>query len=203
MKILLLARKAAFRLYRIAGRLASAIFWRLMGVSMGRQSFIGISATILRPYNISVDSHTTIGNNCILGSISPNGRIRIGSNCILSPGAQIYAKLQVVIEDDVMVSGYAFVADSTHGYTAGDTPYSKQGWTDPLPITIKKGAWIGQNSIIMPGCNIGESAIVGANSVVTRQVPANCIVAGSPAKIIKRFCLDTRQWIPVHQTSRE
>ncbi len=55
------------------------------------------------------------------------------------------------------------------------------------PILIKRNAWIGANATILPGITIGENAIVAAGAVVTKDVPANCVVAGVPAKIVKEI----------------
>ena len=55
------------------------------------------------------------------------------------------------------------------------------------PVIIKKNVWIGEGVVIMPNVTIGENSIIGANSVVTKDIPANCVVAGIPARIIKNI----------------
>jgi acetyltransferase-like isoleucine patch superfamily enzyme len=65
------------------------------------------------------------------------------------------------------------------------------------PIVIKRGCWIGQNVVVMPGVTIGELSIIGANSVVTRDVPARSIAVGSPATVIKTWDATGRRWVAV------
>jgi acetyltransferase-like isoleucine patch superfamily enzyme len=65
------------------------------------------------------------------------------------------------------------------------------------PIVIKRGCWIGQNVVILPGVTIGELSIIGANSVVTRDVPARSIAVGAPARVIKSWDATARRWVAV------
>jgi acetyltransferase-like isoleucine patch superfamily enzyme len=65
------------------------------------------------------------------------------------------------------------------------------------PIVIKRGCWIGQNVVIMPGVTIGELSIIGANSVVTGNIPPRSIAVGAPARVIKTWDAASRAWVPV------
>ena len=76
-------------------------------------------------------------------------------------------------------------------FTNDKYPRSQGEWA-LLSTTVKKGASIGANSVIVPGVTIGEGAIVGAGSVVTKNVPRNTIVAGNPARIIRRIGIDSK-----------
>ena len=80
----------------------------------------------------------------------------------------------VTIEEDVLMGGYTFIL--THTW---------MGTAKVSPVTVKRGAEIGVNTVIMPGITIGEYATVGAGAVVTRDVPAYSVVAGQPAKVIR------------------
>src|SRR5690606_18159705 len=124
-------------------------------------------------------------------------KIRIGDRVTATASLQVVAFSEVVIEDDVMFAANVFVADGTHASVSGDVPYKYQGITTPAPIRIGRGAWIGQNVVILPGVTIGELAIVAANSVVNRDVPARTLAAGSPAKNIKRYDIVAQEWVRV------
>ncbi len=63
------------------------------------------------------------------------------------------------------------------------------------PILIKKGCWVGQNVIVLPGVTIGEYCIIGANSVVKESIPDKCIAVGNPAKIVKKWEEETQHWV--------
>lgn len=124
-------------------------------------------------------------------------RLVIGDRVTATASLQVVAFSEVVIEDDVMFAANVFVADGTHASVTGDVPYKYQGITEPAPIRIGRGAWIGQNVVVLPGVSIGELAIVAANSVVNRDVPARTMAAGSPARLIKRYDLVAQEWVRV------
>lgn len=124
-------------------------------------------------------------------------RLVIGDRVTATASLQVVAFSEVVIEDDVMFAANVFVADGTHASATGDVPYKYQGITTPAAIRIGRGAWIGQNAVILPGVTVGELAIVAANSVVNRDVPPRTIAAGSPAKLIKRYDIVAQQWLRV------
>ena len=122
--------------------------------------------------------------------------IRIGDRVTATASLQVVAFQEVVIEDDVMFAANVFIADGTHSSARGDVPYKFQGIAPVAPIRIGRGAWVGQNVVVMPGVTIGELAVVGANSVVTRDVPARTIVGGIPARPIKRWDDTAGEWVP-------
>jgi acetyltransferase-like isoleucine patch superfamily enzyme len=191
----LLNRIQIFTKIRELKRLLSLAYFRLGGVSIGKSSALAFSVKFGRPSNTSIGDFTKIGGRSVLCCLSSSARITIGSNCLLTYAVQIYSMGEVVVEDHVMIAGNVFIADSTHSHVAGDVPYSMQGFTDPLPVTIHEGAWVGQNSVIMPGCSVGRCSIVGANSVVTASVPDYSVAIGSPAKIVKVYSTTARKWI--------
>lgn len=121
-------------------------------------------------------------------------RLVIGDRVTATASLQVVAFSEVVIEDDVMFAANVFVADGTHASVTGDVPYKYQGITLPEPIRIGRGAWIGQNAVILPGVTVGELAIVAANSVVNRDVPPRSVAAGSPARVIKRYDIVAQEW---------
>lgn len=112
-------------------------------------------------------------------------RVSIGGGCGINHGVFILGHTGIVIGDGVVLSARAMLIDAgldTKNFSTSELP-SHTG----QKIIIERGAWIGAGAIILPGVNIGEKAIVGAGSVVTRDVPAHSIVAGNPAKIIGRI----------------
>lgn len=120
--------------------------------------------------------------------------LSIGDRVTATASLQIIAFESVVIEEDVMFAANVFVADGTHASTTPGTPYKYQGVTRPAPVLIERGAWIGQNAVITPGVTIGAMAIVGANSVVTRDVAPRTIVGGAPARVIRQWSDERGAW---------
>lgn len=126
--------------------------------------------------------------------VSYEPRIVIGNKVSATAGLQVGACMEIIIEDDVLFASNVHMTDGFHGYSHVDLPYKFQPMWQISPIHIKRGSWIGQNVVISPGVTLGEMAIIGANSVVTRDVPDYSIAVGAPAKVIKSWCHDTNQW---------
>ena len=122
-------------------------------------------------------------------------KIVIGDRVTSTAGLQVAAHGEILIEDDVLFATNINITDGLHGYMNANEPYKYQSIFKIAPIVIKRGSWIGQNVVIMPGVTIGELSIIGANSVVTKSVPDKCIAVGSPAKVIKRWEEATQCWI--------
>jgi maltose O-acetyltransferase len=113
----------------------------------------------------------TIGKNTFLGrgvviSTSNSGSSRISIGC------------DVMLAQDVMVIG------GNHNIQLGNTPMNKLGEGKQGPIIIGNDVWLGARSIVLTGVTIGDGAVIGAGSVVTKSVPANAIAVGNPAKVI-------------------
>jgi len=122
-------------------------------------------------------------------------RIVIGNRVTATASLTLGAHEAIIIEDDVMFAANVNLTDGFHGFVNADEPYKYQPIFRIAPIAIKRGCWIGQNVVILPGVTIGEGAIIGAGSVVTRDVPANTIVAGNPARVIRVFDRASESWI--------
>lgn len=126
-----------------------------------------------------------------------DSKITIGNNVTSTEGLQIAACSEVSIGDDVMFASNVHINDGMHGYEHADEPYKYQKMFRIAPIKIKRGCWIGQNVVILPGVEIGEFTIIGANSVVTRSLPKQSIAVGAPAKAVKKWDKQSQEWIPV------
>ena len=110
---------------------------------------------------------------------------------------QIAAQSKITIEDDVMFASNIHINDALHGSENANEPYKYQKISRIAPVLIKKGCWIGQNVVILPGVTIGKYSIIGANSVVTKSIPDRCIAVGTPAKVIKKWDETRQRWLSV------
>ena len=127
---------------------------------------------------------------------SHHGKIKIGDHCLVGPRCVVGAANEVVIGNHVMVSNNVVIIDNNnHPVNPIDRiiminsgyghVYRSWKYAVSKPIVIHDNVWIGRNSIINKGVTIGENSIVAAGSVVTKDVPPNCIVGGNPAKVVK------------------
>jgi len=138
-------------------------------------------------YGCEVDDNTQIG--CFV-EIQKNAKI--GKNCKIS--SQTFICEGVTIEDEVFVGhNVTFINDKYPRATnkKGGLQTEKD-WT-VQPILVKRGASIGSGATILCNVEIGENAIIGANSLITKDVPANSIVAGNPAKILRKIGINEKR----------
>lgn len=124
-----------------------------------------------------------------------SGRIVIGDRVTATGSLTVAAHQEVVIEDDVMFASNINITDGLHGFVNATEPYKDQPIFRIAPIRVGRGSWIGQNVVVLPGVTIGELTIIGANSVVTRSIPARSIAMGSPARVIKQWSEEEQCWV--------
>lgn len=122
-----------------------------------------------------------IGDNCVIGSfVEIQSNVKIGNNVTISSHSFICSL--VTIEDDVFIGHGVMTINDVNPPSKKRTGSTKE-WKETL---IKKGAVIGSNSTLFP-VTVGENSVVGAGSVVTRNVPDSVVVAGNPARIIRKL----------------
>ena len=112
----------------------------------------------------------------------PGGRLEIGSSVFINYGASLSAHQLVRIGDGCQLGSYACLMDNDyHSVEDRERP------GESAPIVLGRNVWLGIRVIVLKGVTIGDNAVIGAGSVVTRDIPANCLAAGVPAKVIRTF----------------
>ena len=172
-------------------------------------------ARLINARYISIGDDVSLGPGCMLNAIrrypgsflagAPDDiqpqefepSIRIGNRVSATGYLTIGAVSSVVIEDDVLLASHIFISDNRHGYSRTDIAYMYQPLEGIQPVIVGQGTWIGEHVVIMPGVKVGEYSIVGANSVVTKDVPARSMVVGSPARVIRKWSDEEANWIRV------
>jgi acetyltransferase-like isoleucine patch superfamily enzyme len=113
-------------------------------------------------------------------------RVRIGSGSFLNIGVMVAAVELVEIGDHVMLANGCFVTDGSHRFDDPDRPVPWQGFTTKGPTRIGDNVWCGAHVAITTGVTVGERCVIGANSVVTHDIPPFSIAAGAPARVLRQ-----------------
>ena len=120
-------------------------------------------------------------------------KISLGNNVVIRPNTMIFAAPNdndagsVLIEDDVMIGSGVHIYAINHRYDLSGINIINQGHSDAKTVTLMEGCWLGANVVVLPGVTIGKNSVVGAGSIVTKDVPDRVVVAGNPATLIKNL----------------
>lgn len=171
-----------------------------------RFSSIGRHSYLLRPRKLSGTKYIRIAENVVVSENSwiaaideyagnkYSPIIRIGSNTHIGRYFCLTAIGKVEIGNNCLFSEYVYISDHYHGHDPEAGPLVSQPLFAKEPIYIGNGTFLGYRVSVLPGVKLGNYCIVGAHSVVTRSFPDYSMIAGSPAKLIKKYCLDTKKW---------
>lgn len=118
-------------------------------------------------------------------TMAPEAEVEIGEGCFLNRNTMVAAQARVKIGDHVMFANGCFVGDAEHRFDDPELPVTWQGFTSKGPVEIGDNVWFGVNCVVTSGVSVGERCVVGANSVVTRDLPPRHICAGAPAKPLR------------------
>lgn len=160
-----------------------------------RCAHLGPYANIMNPWYVTISGEnirigqafTAIGEAshrvqiAVWGRAEGEGRITIGDACLMSPGSRISASDEVTLGDGVMLANGAYITDSDwHGL------YDRLDRDERVtPVRLGDNVWVGDGAKVLKGVTVGDNSVIAAGAVVTRDVPANTVVAGSPARVIK------------------
>ncbi len=184
--------KSAFRFReRCTTLLAGSVrrlYWAAQGMQIGR-------GTVLPRLEVTWPHQVSIGKNCRIergvyfhydGICLPGPSIFIGDDCFIGYGCEFNVAARVTVEDHCLIASGTRFIDHNHGTDLGTMIAKQHGKS--APITIGRDVWIGANSVVLAGVDIGEGAVVAAGAVVTKSVAANTIVGGIPARFIRNRC---------------
>lgn len=130
---------------------------------------------------VSLSAGMTPGQECLTNPV-----VSIGSRCLIGRGSGIVGHLGISIGDDVWTGHHIYITDQNHGYENVSMPISKQIQPE-REVSIGDGSWLGHGTVVLPGARIGKHCVIGANSVVTGEIPDYSVAVGNPARVIKQF----------------
>ena len=123
-------------------------------------------------------------------TLGDEARLRIGGWSFLNIGVMIASVGLVEIGEHCMFANQCFVSDADHRFDDPELPVPWQGFRSKGPTRIGDNVWCGWGVVITSGVTVGDRCVIGANSVVTRDLPARSVAAGAPAKVIRRIEYD-------------
>lgn len=148
--------------------------------------------------NICIGNHTTILNgvrmqvyNDLTGEQS---KIKIGDNCYIGYNNTFLAGGNITLEDGVLMASNILISSENHSIDPESPDYYMNQKLSCAPIVVGEGTWIGEKVSILSGVTIGKKCVIGAGSIVTKDIPDFSIAVGSPAKVIKKYNFNTHEW---------
>ena len=153
---------------------------------------LGHGIHIEHPEFVEIGAGVHLNAHCWISVLAPAigaapPRLTIGAGSYVGRFATLACMDRVLIGARVLMSDRVFVGDALHGYDHPDLPVMDQPMTSPGPVTIGDGTWIGIGACVLPNVTIGKGCVIGANAVVTCDVPDHHIAIGVPARVVRRI----------------
>ena len=166
--------------------------------SLGKHTILSRSLKIQGGTNINLGDNTRIGKSCWLAAMPltkshTECRLTIGNGCQIGDFNHIFATGSIIIEDEVLTANGVYIADNQHEYSDVHASIIHQPIRQLRSVVIGRGCWIGEHVAII-GASVGKNSVIGANSVVTHDIPDYCVAVGAPARVIKRYNCVSCTW---------
>jgi acetyltransferase-like isoleucine patch superfamily enzyme len=188
-----------FKIQRKIRRFFFSFIYSYLFRSIGRNSILFSPFRVDGNKFIRIGSNSIIQKNAWLYCIQAEGKIaslRIGNNCVFGYNNHITSVSSVEIGDFVLTANNVYISDNVHSFENIDIPIMLQPVIFKSPVFIGSGTWIGENVSII-GASIGRNCVIGANSVVTKNIPDYSVAVGIPAKVIKTYDVKSKAWVKV------
>jgi acetyltransferase-like isoleucine patch superfamily enzyme len=168
---------------------------------IGDRSVVYPPALIIGHHLIRIGSDVVVHPGAFLSVVDEQEGKRYEARLVIGDGTRIGFDMVIAccgsieIGKNVLTADRVYIGDTYHEYRDVTRPVLDQGLGDPRPVSIGDGSFLGINSAVLPGVSVGEGAYVAANAVVTADVPAHSLVAGNPARVVRRW--DGTAWVEV------
>jgi carbonic anhydrase/acetyltransferase-like protein (isoleucine patch superfamily) len=139
--------------------------------------------TLVAPH-VSLSVGMAPGQPLPVGATSPI--LRIGDRCSIGRGSHLVAHRSLVVGDDVITGPSCYLTDQNHVYADPEVPIGQQ-WPAEDPVEVGSGSWLGAGCVLLPGTRLGRNTVVAAGAVVRGEFPDHAVLAGVPAKLVRRW----------------
>lgn len=186
------------KIISIPSRLGKAVYYNLVLGHFGFHSIISSPLRLDGKRRIKIGERCHIQYKSWLAAMpmteTNNCCLEIEDGCIIGHFNHIYATGRIILHKNVLTADKVYISDNIHGYMDIDIPILKQPIVQKGSVEIGEGSWLGENVCVI-GASVGKHCVIGANSVVTHDIPDYCIAVGSPAKVIKKYDFSLKKWI--------
>lgn len=156
--------------------------------SLMNERYIHVGAQTMIGQHVTLSAGMAPGQQCVTDPV-----VTIGDRCLIGKGSGIVGHFSITIGDDVWTGHHVYITDQNHGYDDVTRPISLQTMPE-RPVVVGDGSWLGHGTVVLPGARIGRHVTVGANSVVTGELPDFSVAVGNPAKVIRRY-VEGEGWV--------
>lgn len=187
---------------KIINRIRKLLFWFSHARKFKSYSFTSTMLDALKIQGhafIFMGKKVYVHKHCWLGVYQLDDHIPeliINNGTCIGNYNHIIAVRSVHIGEKVLTAERVFISDNLHNFENVELPVMDQGLKYKNKVVIGDGAWIGENVCIV-GASVGKNSVVGANSVVTADIPDYCVAIGSPARVIKKYDFELKRWVRV------
>lgn len=183
--------------YIVVKALLYSILHRYSFKHVGQKVLIFSPLKIVGKGNISIEDNVHIYYKTWLMALPVTGekecKLEIGSGSTIGNFNHIIASHRIIIGENVLTADKVYISDNIHNYDDINTPIKEQQIVQKKDVYIGDGSWLGENVCVI-GATIGKHCVIGANSVVTKDIPDYSVAVGSPARVIKRYDLEKKEW---------
>ena len=193
-------------LKRLCAKLARLLFAQRYRTEF---AYLGHNAFLYSPSRIEGANGIHLGDATVLqrggwlycvGQGSDGAELKIGQNCVFGYNNHITAIKHVVIGNHVLTANNVYISDNVHMYEDITRPIMNQPIVMKGRVEIGDGCWLGENVAVI-GASIGKNCVIGANAVVTSDIPDYCVAVGVPARVIRRYDIQLAVWVSVNRTT--
>ncbi|MDN5554335.1 acyltransferase [Prevotella sp.] len=176
------------------------LFYRNKLGSLGKNWRKHVFVTLINPKSIYFGDNIEVRKGAIIQAVTNysginfNPKIIIGNGTYIGRQNYLAAINKIFVGENVLFAANVYVTDHDHGYKDVMTTIASQPLCSKGPVIIEDECWLGYGCVILSGVHIGKHSVVAAKAVVTKDVPPYSIVAGNPAKVLKRYNVKNNRW---------
>lgn len=186
-----------FKLLSLPFRIIKALYYKVLFKTFGWRSIMDSPLKINGANRISIGNRCSIMYKTWLAAVPLTGedcQLIIEDGCCIGHFNHIYATGMIVLHKNVLTADKVYISDNLHNYKDVNVPVMYQPVNQKKHVEIGEGSWLGENVCVLGAC-VGRHCVIGANSVVTHDIPDYTVAVGIPAKVIKRYNFEQYKWV--------